>query len=172
MPQRGRVDISRYVRPREAATGARSDGFLIDPETSWGRALAPATVAVATAFASRCVVVLGEPGIGKSDVFTVRQRELGKDTVFYDMRWERPDAVFDDARVRAWRCGEAPLHLVLDSLDEASDPHFANHLAGLLVAGPADTLRLALACRVSEWPAALEKQLERLFGDGGMCQRV
>ena len=117
-----RVNVRRFVRRRSDKGAAQANGYLADPETSFGKTVSPSTIPVDAAFSARCVVLLGEPGIGKSDVLAERNRRLDLDAMFVDLRWDDSSVVLRDDRVRAWQRGERQLHLVVDSVDEATDP--------------------------------------------------
>ena len=73
----------RYWCPREGVFRITGDGYLFDPSTAWGRYYTDA-VPFKSIEQTRCLILLGEPGIGKSstlererDEAEVRIRETG-----------------------------------------------------------------------------------------------
>lgn len=91
--------------------------------------------------------------------------------LYIDCRWHHDlnRALFDTAAFRAWREEQAPLWLVLDSLDEypAGPAAAAAKIIGELWSGPVEALRLRVACRTAEWPGVLDQQLPRLWESVG-----
>lgn len=156
--------VERFFRPRGTAPTVAEDGFLPDMDGAYAKFACASTVGIGEIFESRCVVLLGEPGIGKSIVMDQRREALPVDAVVYDMRWVPAETVLSSPEIAAWRQNRCDLHLVIDSIDEATDTNFARMFVGALRDGPTSRLKLELACRVAEWPAVLEEQLSRLFG--------
>jgi hypothetical protein len=56
-----------YALP-EGATVSLSDGFLPDPDGRYGQYSNPGLLTLAEFFNRRCCILLGDAGIGKSDV--------------------------------------------------------------------------------------------------------
>src|SRR5687767_2462345 len=56
----------RFWCLREESYSLGDAGFLIDPETEYGRHLQPNAIALNRLDEAPCLVLLGEPGIGKS----------------------------------------------------------------------------------------------------------
>ena len=75
------------------------------------------------------------------------------------------EQIFATEAFKQWLAGQAPLTLVLDSLDE--HPRGAYEVAAQLIdqirRGPVDSMRLRIACRTAEWPAMLDEHLPRLW---------
>jgi hypothetical protein len=157
--------VKRYVRPRGTESGVQEDGFLPDMDGAYGKVVCPNTVPFAQAFQTRCTVILGEPGIGKSTAMAQRRQVLGNGAVSFDLRWKPSSAVLACEQLMSWQRGERDLHLVIDSIDEATDTEFARLFVGTLRDGPIERLKLELACRGAEWPPVLEEELPRLFGN-------
>jgi hypothetical protein len=156
--------VERFFRPRGKPPTVLDSGFLSDPESPLGKIACSHVCRSVDLTQHRCLVIFGEPGMGKSTTMLERRRSLPPDATFFDLRYRSGDDVLNAARVADWVRGDAPLHLVIDSIDEASSPDFARRLVGTLSEGPAQTLRLELACRAGEWPAVLEEQLPFIFG--------
>lgn len=122
-----------------------------------------------------CVVLLGEPGMGKSHEMrryfgSAREGTGGvlfRDLRQYDSTSAIRDDVFSSRSFQAWESGDAPLTLVLDSLDEAllEIGVLATWLVEQVKRYPADRLRLRIACRTAQWPQLVEHGFRRIWGE-------
>lgn len=165
----------RFWLPRSAEPALRA-GYLYDPESKYGSAANPGAITLAPSLEDRCLVLLGEPGSGKSyelERYARAESKLGaRHVLSVDFRFDRSlnDDLFQQPKFIAWRDEDAPLTLVIDSLDE--HPHgvheVASKLVGQLRKGKVENLRLRIGCRSGEFPAVLEEQLPRLFGENLM----
>jgi hypothetical protein len=147
-------------------------GFLIDPEDEHGHILQPHVGTLASAVDVPCLVLLGEPGLGKStalegDIDGPRLLSLRRNLNLYQTDVALLRGIFEDPTFVAWRDGEHTLHLYLDSLDEClvRVQTVANLLAEELRCCPVQRLRLRIACRTAAWPASLEDALRQLWGE-------
>ncbi|MBD2666924.1 hypothetical protein B6N60_04923 [Richelia sinica FACHB-800] len=105
-------------------------GFLEDPESEYGHN--PDVVPFNSISHIPCLVLLGEPGIGKTTAITQAFSELEQeletsedDCLFFNLgkpRLEKylDDDLFSNQNVIKWINGNHKLHLFLDSLDEGS----------------------------------------------------
>jgi hypothetical protein len=106
-------------------------GFLADPTSPWRRSH-PATPATLAELANyRALVLLGEPGIGKSTTLEAEAARVSADpvansttSIHVDLRAYSSDALlhqrlFGSPDFIAWTTGNLHLVLHLDSLDEA-----------------------------------------------------
>lgn len=125
-----------------------------------------------------CLVLLGEPGIGKSSTLQNEKGQLehaiglsGGRILWFDLRGYGSEDrlvrnLFENTIVRDWAEGTGRLYLFLDSLDECLLR--IDTLAALLVDElgrlPVDRLYLRVACRTADWPLWLEEGLKRLWG--------
>lgn len=166
----------RYWRPRGAPIHFSEDGFLFSPGKYNPRILPFEEIADAPA-----LVLMGEPGIGKSaamkaerDAIELAAVQAGDQVLFRDLRsygtrGQVVDKIFGHPKFQAWVGGSHRLHLLLDSFDECRLE--VKQLAAVL----ADELRdyedararlvLRIASRTADWSSLLETALKEIWGD-------
>jgi hypothetical protein len=176
-------DWQRFWIPRDGMLDLSDGGFLADPTGPSLRShpAAPATLAELTKY--RALVLLGEPGIGKSTTLEAEAARASADAVadgttsiHVDLRAYSSDAllhqrVFGSPEFIAWTTGTSHLVLHLDSLDEAllRVDSIANLLASELPRYPTSRMSVRIACRTAVWPGAiLEPVLNSLWGNGAV----
>ena len=161
--------------------GEAGRGFLQDPEAGgFGRRWSPHTLTLDELLARPCLVLCGEPGLGKTKAI-----ELAKETIASapgsdrDPLWlafrEIPTLgdfrrrTFESQKWREWREAKTSLTLVVDGVDEGllRVPQFIPYLAAELRSNPVDRLRLILVCRTAEWSIAAGEELTSLWGESG-----
>ncbi|MEW5930033.1 MAG: hypothetical protein AB1941_21470 [Gemmatimonadota bacterium] len=154
------------------------EGYVTDPSTTWGVTLNPHLVTRSALRQHPCIVLLGEPGIGKSTELKAWREDItrspelpGSDFLWADLKGYSEERlrrrIFESPQVLRWRDGEHRLTLLLDSLDECGIPYLSSLLAEELEALPRDRLSLVVACRTIHWPTHFERDLKRLWeGDG------
>ena len=171
----------RFWCPRDGQMNLGDRGFLFDPDSEYGPILNPGVVPFDRIAAKPCLVLLGEPGIGKT---TAMKNEF--QAVYAQTRGTRDDvwlldlgifgsytelskALFDDPKFHNWLSGSYVLHLFLDALDECRlEVKTVARLLGREFGGdklPVSRLRLRIACRTAEWPASLEGALKARWGE-------
>lgn len=165
----------RYWRPRGAPIHFSGDGFLFGPGKYNPRILPFEQIADAPV-----LVLLGEPGIGKSvamkaerDVIDQAAAQAGDQVLFRDLRSygtreQVINKVFGHPKFLAWASGTHRLHLLLDSFDECRLE--VKQLAAVI----ADELRdyedarsrliLRIASRTADWSSLLETALTEIWG--------
>jgi len=171
-------DWKRFWCPRGESFDLSDGGFLSDPKGEWSKYLNPNLVTFDRLAEFPCVVLLGEPGIGKSLTLENESAEVkksltsGAKLLSQDLRSFSSDArlmasLFESEMFDSWKKGDWTLHLFLDSLDECllRIDNVAALLADELPKLPVDRLRLRIACRTATWPSILERALEKLFGE-------
>ena len=168
--------VKRFWVRRGASISLTPDGFLEDPDGEWGRYVNPEARPF-TAYAEvPCLVLLSEPGMGKSvemeRIFANRQpptdvgifARLGD----YDSDEILHREVFSRPEVEALASGATVLTLFLDGLDEGrlAIKNLAQRLSIELGQLGTERLCVRIACRTAEWPQFLEQSLRTLWGDG------
>jgi hypothetical protein len=167
-----------WCRP-EGRCQLTSEGYLLDPEGEHGQYLNPDVVSFEKIAHHKCLILLGEPGIGKS--YAIRDeirrltdtapseavRVLDIDLRAYGSEDHLVRDLFEDPRFGAAAEGQQELHIFLDSLDECRllIPQVAVLLAREFGKYPRERLHLRIACRTAVWPPTLERDLRRLWGD-------
>ncbi|MDC3985934.1 5'-methylthioadenosine/S-adenosylhomocysteine nucleosidase family protein [Polyangium jinanense] len=171
-----RYDWKRFWCPREGRLWVDAEGYLLDPdgETTWYAKgdTVPFPVAFEAIKAKPCLLLLGEPGIGKTDAMEVERDNAaaslppGEVLLAIDCRIDRDlkADLFDNPKFMGWLEGKHTLHLFIDSLDEHPDVDAASQIVGKLRRGPIERLRLCIACRTAEVPLVLEPRLDQLWG--------
>ncbi len=169
------ASVERFWCPRGGTYTLDDHGFLRDPNATWlgTQSANPGVVRTDDVREHHCLVLLGEPGTGKSTAVaeTARLVPTGVSLVSFDLgAYGSEDRlvreVFDDPSIVSWSGGYGQLCLVLDSLDEARArvPHVGAVIADRVRRLPYDRLFLRIACRTADWPAGLEQSLEDVFG--------
>lgn len=164
-------DWKRYWCPREGAFNLSDGGYLVEPEGEYGRILAQDVRPFADITTTPCLILLGEPGIGKTtaveDIAASESADLA--TLKVDLGEYSTDDrlfrhVFESEAVRAWLSGTHTISVLLDSLDECRVAGIAKVLSRELARMPTERMRLRLACRTAEWPITLEEGLRSAWG--------
>src|SRR5579871_1955618 len=147
-------------------------GYLIDPENEYGKYYNQRGKPLESFSQIKCLVLLGEPGIGKSTEISFEESvdhtgdlHVTKNLAVYQTISDLRQDIFDSTEVAEWKTGSRLLFLSLDSLDEAllSIEVLALRLPELLKTLAVDRLRLRIACRPAVWPQALEDSLRQLW---------
>jgi predicted NACHT family NTPase len=174
LPPRGDFNWRRLWVPRGRRISLADGGFPYLATFPWSTSESE-VVPYESIASTPCLVLLGEPGMGKSHAIRAAA-EAAQATMdatkakplFLDLRSygseERLKAdLFESPEFRGWCNGEYQLHVFLDSLDEA----LLNQqtIAGLLADGigrlsSVAGLSLRIACRTADWPAELEETLK------------
>ena len=158
----------------DAPPSLDDNGFLIDPELeSWLRPYSRA-ISCEDFDHKPCLVLLGEPGIGKStELREIQDRIPQEERQIYirliDIRpeGELRSELFESSVWQEWLSGTGRLFLLIDSLDEGQIQ--LKTVGKQLCKGlrknqqHLERLRLRITCRSAEWPLALTEELEGLF---------
>lgn len=176
-----RFPWTRFWSPRGSRIQLLDGGYLTDPETDFGRRVNPDLVRLSEVSKIRCLVLLGEPGLGKTSTLELEKAAIESDVQSSGdlIQWIRLEEfgsedrlyrrLFDGTTFQAWLGGKAQLHLFLDSLDESRllIRNVASFLAGELCRSEYSVERLwfRIACRTAEWPDLLEKALQKRWSE-------
>lgn len=168
----------RFWCPRGQPYILSNDGYLGDPDTKSGLNLNSHLTPLQDYSHVPCLVLLGEPGIGKSTEFHAafsRLEAVERDrAILIDLKEYQTDSrlvsdAFENDAVREWREGQHILHVWFDSLDEGrlEIRNIASIIAGNLrrLKPHARRLRLRIACRTAEWSTSLESALKATWGE-------
>jgi len=167
-------DWKRFWCPRTGTFRWDYDGYLADPESEYGRYTNPDVVPFESIAEIPCLVLLGEPGIGKSTAIkqafeqvATREVSLKFDLGEYQSDIGLCSEVFKNDTFQEWLKGTHRLHLFLDSLDEGRlvISNLAKILGRELKKCPCDRLYLRIACRTADWPISLEEKLKHLWSE-------
>jgi len=180
---RARPDLSypwpRFWVPLEGTIDLSDAGFLRDPMEYRASARGPIQLAALQDW--RALVLLGEPGIGKSatlkeeaDRIAALPVDDNSTSIYVDLRAFSSETllyrrIFESEKFIAWKTGTSRLFLHLDSLDEAllRIDSIANLLATVFPEVPTERMSIRIACRSAVWPAdTLGIALKTIWGDG------
>jgi len=166
---------TRFLAPITATFHTDRGGYLLDPEEPYGKALNPEAQSLGEWSGQKCLVILGESGVGKSrtiaEYVAARQggdhRTLSFDLADFGNEERLIRKVFESPRLREWVQDGGNLELVLDSFDECYLR--VSHLPRLLTEGleelPRDRLNLRVVCRMAVWPQTLRAHLHEWWPD-------
>lgn len=165
---------------REGNLGFDADGFVTDPldDPLWTRLLKTDIIQIENILAQNCLILLGEPGIGKShaikeaEAITRRTRipqgarVFSRDLGCYSSDGLLAAEIFNSSEFSSWKTDGGELHIFLDSFDECRSR--VDSVAALLGAKFKELestagLFLRIASRTAEWSAALENDLRVAF---------
>lgn len=162
------------------------DGFLLDPDAEYASLYGQNLLTIHQVQDTQCLVLLGEPGIGKSHVLNQlhglfcqasaanpNTSSDYKDLRSYGSEQRVVDDLFRTPEFLEWRNGNGTRYVFLDSLDEAliRVETLASILVdelGALPQNALDRLYLRIACRTGTWglwSEFLEEGLRRLWPD-------
>jgi len=177
-----RYDWERFWVDPQARSQISADDFFQDPraEPTWLRPNVDA-VTLNEASSAPCLILLGEPGLGKSQAVKDAVRELAESPE-RPLHQSVPLGVYSDpGSIRAtliegeqwkeWVAEGRTFHLFLDGVDEAM-LQFAgvgDFLTEELRAAPGSlsNLRLRIACRSADWTSGLTGGLKDLWREKG-----
>ncbi|WP_156971161.1 NACHT domain-containing protein [Beijerinckia mobilis] len=168
----------RFWVPQDGTIDLSDAGFLHNPMENQAQSRGPVQLAALQDW--KALILLGEPGIGKSTtlkeeaervaVFSsnsdivsiyIDLRDFSSETLLYHR-------VFESEQFTAWKNGRSHLFLHLDSLDEAllRIDSIANLLASELLTTPTERMSIRIACRTAVWPAdTLGTALRNIWGE-------
>jgi hypothetical protein len=172
----GRLRWYRLWVSRENEIRLDGAGFLAEPHPSGLLSINRHLATLDQLDVIPCLLLLGDPRLGKSweiERYAVELRSrLGQSAPLIAIDLKNCDArdflrreVFDTAVLADWRDGTDPLHLVLDSFDEA--PIKQHLLTDMLLRElerlPLGRVRLRIACRTAVLPPDFRYVLKQRF---------
>jgi hypothetical protein len=145
--------------------------FCPNPESEYGKYLTVSLKPLDSLAESRCLVLLGQPGQGKTieiDAWIDRRRQYGTEeyVVVRGSDLGSPDDLKDETVASSvWKSARhrnAEITLILDGLDEGHQrlPVLVNNLVVRLKREPLDKTRVFLISRVADWR---KSQTEEFF---------
>lgn len=164
----------RFWCPRSSQINFTNDGYLYDPDEKWVRYNSD-LVTLEEIANIPCLILLGEPGIGKSKAIE-RAREIqvyNQEPLFLDLHsYGSEDRLiknlFESSQFIAWIEGNHSLYVFLDSLDECLLR--IENVTKLLAEefkqyqDKTDRLFLRIACRSAVWQSSFEEKLKQIWG--------
>lgn len=174
-----KYDWKRFWSPPEGQISLSDGGFLHDPTDSVGKYVNPNLIAIDSNNDTNCLILLGEPGIGKSveieKLYGCIVNEKGQyKAQWIDLRDFMASGDFikeleSNKNYQEWVKNGSSFYLFLDSFDEGvfSFPNFARAFNHLLTKNndKLKTLFLRISCRTAVWPSYLESSLKTLWGE-------
>jgi len=171
----------RFWYPRGKEPSPWGDAFLPDPEHELMRYFSPDARSLSDLADVQCLILLGEPGLGKSFEIAAEAARLDRslspaddDVLPLNLgdfgETELVSEVFGHPKFEAWRKGRHSLHLWLDSFDEAAiqSQRLARIFSKKLRDIPQKDLGrlfLRIGCRDKDWPESLEETLKDLWSE-------
>lgn len=163
----------RYWIPFDSDVSLDYDGFPVDPEGEFARYYSSSHMLASFAEVP-ALVLLGEPGIGKSTALAEehdRLKNAGVAVFYRELNRYQTDTalisdLFHNQQIQEWRSHpDTQLVFLLDSLDECQ---LFIHRAARIIAGeleklPLERLKFRITCRVADWPEEMTKALNGLW---------
>lgn len=170
----------RFWCSRTGTISLNDNGFLLDPESEYAHYYHKDVVAFEEIQKTPCLVLLGEPGVGKtttlnSEIKILSDQLVGKiDVLFHKNLNEYGDEsrfireIFESPIILEWLKGQYHLHLFLDSLDECllEIPKLAAIFRNQFhkIKNHASRLSLRISCRTGDWPETLTNKFHAIWG--------
>ncbi|WP_028778879.1 NACHT domain-containing protein [Shimazuella kribbensis] len=161
--------------------GSKVNDFLSDPESKNSFFYSDETITLEADLDTPIIILLGEPGIGKSHSLDLEFKKLeekknSKHTVmFKDLRQYGSEDrlikdLFNNKEMEQWINGDYNLYIFLDSFDECllRIDQLSSIISENIKNLPADRLYLRIACRTAGWPSFLENELKKHWGDNSI----
>lgn len=169
----------RFWCPRSGVINISDGGYLYNPESEYSHLINTDVVSFDTIAETSCLILLGEPGSGKTEALRNIVKMKVDNSLHIDLRsYGTEDRLirnlFENPLFTSCMNGERALHLFLDSLDECLLR--IEHIAALLSEefekykeNPnLNNLYLRIACRTADWSNLLERTLKGLWGSDNL----
>jgi hypothetical protein len=164
----------RYWHTRESDIGLDNDGFLPNPDDPYeiGTTACLRTLDEFREF--NCLILLGEPGIGKTTSLEAEIKPLKCDSQIdiihedlgcYEQVQALSDKIFDSKVIDQWKKGNGRLFMFLDGFDECriQIDTLAKVLSRKLLEFDSSRLFLRITSRTASWHCGLETELKSIF---------
>lgn len=160
----------RFWRKRGNEVSMNDEGFFIDPVEKYGKILNPNAQSYKEISATQCLILLGEPGTGKTTEINKMYECSEGEKMIIDFKEINSDYVLDNElfkseEIERWKKDSTILHLFLDSFDEGRIrlDTLAAIMSSKLKKLPTERLMLRIACRTSDFPDTFSKELDGIF---------
>jgi predicted NACHT family NTPase len=175
-------DWKRFWCPRSSQINLGDRGYLTDPESEYGKYANPDLVGLGAIADVPCLVLLGEPGIGKSQELinlkdhTAKNLDSGNEILELNLRscTSLKEDLLKDEEFITWKDGTHRLYLFLDSLDEGllQIKTLATQLVDTFkksqYCNKLSRLYIRIACRTAVFPNILEEGLKELWQESNV----
>lgn len=169
------VDLVRYWLPLGSSYSLTNEGWLAEPHRSGFFVRNSEAIPTSGLAQHRCLVMLGEPGMGKSRTVLLSHPLVEDPTEITSCRFDLGSfssedrlarTVFEAPEIEQWRGGSGQLCLTLDGFDEARAriETLPRLLGEYLDRWDCSRLFLRIVCRTADWPASLGSRLKQIFG--------
>ena len=162
---------TRFYYPRGKQIHYDSYGYLEDPlDKSW-YIYNPEAKTLEELTNIPCLILLGEPGIGKSYVLKKEYDKLKHNGINAELIQLRNctenklERKLEKVKIEIKKYKEDIFYLFLDDLDECQlrIDNISDILIDELKNFPLEKLYIRIACRATEWPKAFEEELKKLW---------
>ena len=171
---RSLYDWQRYLVPSSGSIDLDSNGFLRDPDEGFGALSNPDLLKHADLSDIAVIVVLGEPGMGKSTLLKqmeLRSSAAGRTPINIDLSAsgseERLHRRLTQSDITSAGVSAPPADLFIDAFDTGllSIPTLSHLLTEVFNEYPETAeLHIRLTCRNQVWPPILQEALESKWG--------
>ncbi|MEM9264763.1 MAG: TniB family NTP-binding protein [Cyanobacteria bacterium P01_F01_bin.13] len=177
MQQQPTYDWKRFWYPQGSQILTDNRGYLIDPTSEWSKYAPTKLVEIEKLADIPCLVLLGEPGIGKTKTIEryVAHKAKDKPEQLLHLNLNSHGSedrlirkLFESPKFQSWIRGNQNLEIVLDSLDDCL-LRISNVMALLIdefsqYKENANRLFLRIACRTAVWQPEFESELRGIWG--------
>lgn len=179
-----RYNWQRFWCPQDGGYQLDFEGFLADPESEsalfWNKNLKP--LSASSINSNRCLILLGEPGIGKSKALEQERSRLSDEIRDHDAEiiWidlkdgygstnEVNEELFENEQFKKWMNNDSILFVFIESMDECLQNY--DHLGRYIIRklknlekSHLERLYIRFVCRTAVWQALrLERTLRMLW---------
>lgn len=172
----------RFWVPPHGKINLNDGGFLFDPEDEFGRIYNPDVVKFESIKDKKCLILLGEPGIGKSAFLSNERKNIeleikaaGQGLIWLNLNIYNDlslleKKLFGSEKFKQYLESDIILHIYLDSLDECklSIPTVINYLLSRFKEHHTERLYVRITCRTAAWPVSAETDIDDIWGESNV----